>query len=114
MKKQKSKIFGILVSLLLITQTLFASCNLNITAGDPAMSNAQYNTWKVRIQNSSNASLRQAYATNRCTIRKGPHGGGHVPINANNPHITVRIWGAEMCHVFTKNGQQATFPTTCF
>jgi hypothetical protein len=92
----------------------FGACDINIPHGDPGMSNGQYNTWRTRIANSSNAALRQAYVDNRCTIRKGPHYGGHVPDNANDPHITVRIWGGNMCHVFTKNGQQTYFPTTCF
>ncbi|ACA86630.1 hypothetical protein [Shewanella woodyi] len=101
------------IMLSITPESLANSCDINIQQGGTPITANQYNTWKNRILNSSNADLRQAYIDNQCTIRQGPHGGGFMPANANNPHITVRIWDGDICHVFTKVGQQPTFPTTC-
>lgn len=114
MKNKSIYLISLLSLVMLSTPAIADSCDVNIQQNGADISQNQYNTWKNRIKNSSSASLRQAYADDRCTIRQGPHGGGHVPANANNPHITVLIWGGDTCHVFTKVGQQVYFPSTCF
>jgi len=72
--------------------------------------------WPVRVENSSDATLRAAYAAGTCYYRKGKHGGGTTPAGApDNIHVNV-IRNGVQCHVFKKQSVNppAYYPTTCF
>jgi hypothetical protein len=71
--------------------------------------------WPVRVQNSSNATLRAAYTAGTCVYLKGAHGGGQIPSGAaSDRHVTVAA-GGRTCHVFTRRAGAPGpyFPTTC-
>ena len=72
--------------------------------------------WPARVERSSDATLRTAYAHGTCSYRKGEHGGGTVPAGAaSDRHVTV-LRGNLACHVFKKLSTSSTDynPTTCF
>jgi hypothetical protein len=71
--------------------------------------------WGARVQNSSHAALRAAFADGTCEYRAGAHGGGQIPAGAaSDRHVTIRA-GNRMCHVFIRRAGVAGpyFPTTC-
>jgi hypothetical protein len=62
----------------------------------------QTSTWQPRIQASMNSDLRNNYKNKKCTITKGVHGGGTIPLCAGSVknHITVQGSGGYTYHVF--------------
>jgi hypothetical protein len=100
----------IAVAIFAMSASTGASAQCTVTAyGDPATIGFAQSL----AANSDSPTVRAAYASHRCNIRKLMHGGGRpcrfgIPLD----HVTIRVWGVETYHVFPVRLGDGHFCTT--
>ena len=93
---------------LLVSTRVGAQCTVTAD-GDPA----SVKLAQSLVANSDSLTVRAAYASHRCNIRKLMHGGGR-PCRFGMPldHVTIRVWGVATYHVFPAHLADGHFCTT--